>query len=231
MRYFKLKVKRFYENDMIATNAQGKEIKDAGYYFWKMDKGEILEDTPVFDYFYLESYDKREFWEWQINDVHNFIGEGSQIPGWLISKRFKELLGNFKIAEPHFYYQSKLLYEEDKLDYYIFQFSGDNFLTPLIGYIDFSKSLFFDPQKKLNFQIINMTDLIFQTKKILKESGYEVINIPIKKLVLNDDIDFISMQNFLGDKIVSERLKRAIEENGITGFEFLELDYEVLILG
>ena len=37
------------------------------------------------------------------------------------------------------------------------------------------------------------------------------------------------MQNFLGDKLVSERLKKAIEENNITGFEFSELDYEVIV--
>ena len=36
------------------------------------------------------------------------------------------------------------------------------------------------------------------------------------------------MQSFLGDNIVSERLKQAIEENGIIGFEFFDIDYEVV---
>lgn len=36
------------------------------------------------------------------------------------------------------------------------------------------------------------------------------------------------MQSFLGDNIVSERLKQAIEENGITGFEFFDIDHEVV---
>jgi hypothetical protein len=75
----------------------------------------------------------------------------------------------------------------------------------------------------------NERELLSQQEKILEESGFDVINVPIKKLVFNENIDFISMQNFLGDKIISESLKQAIEENCITGFEFSELDYEVVI--
>ena len=215
MKYYKIDIKRFYENDMIATNANGSKILNGSDYFWKMDKGEIIADDPMFDYFQLESFDKEEYWEWMLSDVYKFIGEGSQIPGWLISEKLKSILENYKIAKPHFYYPSKLLYKGEKLDYHVFQFSGDNFLTPLVDYI--------------NFQMMNLADLIFHTTRILKESGFDVISIPIKKLVLRDNIDFISMQNFLGDKLVSERLKNSIEENGITGFEFSELDYEVIV--
>lgn len=230
MNYYKISIKTLYkENDRIASSANGEKINEADYYFIKMDNGEIVYDAPVFDYFFLESYDKKEFWEWLLTDSYDFIGKGSRIPGWLISKKLKKLFQTFKIAEPHFYYSSKLLYKGKKLDYYIFQFSGDNFLIPLVGYIDFNESLFFDPNQKTNFKIANMEDLIFQTKKILKESGYEVISIPIRKLVLNSSLDFFAMQSFLGDNIVSERLKQTIEESSITGFEFSELDYEVVI--
>jgi hypothetical protein len=227
MKYYKIKIQSFY-GDRISSSANGKDVEDAEYYFDKIGKGQIINDAPVFDYFYLESFDKREFWEWQINDVHSFIGEGSQISGWLISEKLKSILENYKIAKPHFYYSSKLLYKGEKLDYHVFQFSGDNFLSPLVDYINFNESLFFDPNQKINFQIMNMADLIFHTKRILKESGYEIISIPIKRLVLNNSLDFFAMQSFLGDNIISEKLKNAIEENGITGFEFSELDYEVL---
>lgn len=230
MKYYKITIKRFYENDMIATNANGKNVEDAEYYFGEMDKGEIIENAPIFDYFFLESYDKKEYWEWILSDSYKFLGEGSQIPGWFISDNLKKLFEKFNIAEPHFYYPSKLLYKEIKLDYYIFQFSGDNFLNPLIDYINFGQSLYFDPNQNIIFELKNMDDLIFHTKKILKESGYDVISIPIKKLALNSALDFFPMQSFLGDNIISERLKNAIEENGITGFEFSELDYEVVVL-
>lgn len=216
MRYYKIDIKRRYPDiERISSSAEGKNIVNADDYFWRMNRGEIIDDAPVFDYFVLESFDVEKYWEWQLNDAHDFIGEGSQIPGWLISKRLNDILEKHKVAEPHFYYSSKLLYKKEKLDYYIFQFSGDKFFNPLVNYI--------------NFEIQDIEDLKIQTKKIFKESGFNVINIPIKKLVINDDIDFISMQNFLGDKLVSERLKNAIEENGITGFEFSELDYEVIV--
>ncbi|MDY3548974.1 hypothetical protein PG291_10200 [Riemerella anatipestifer] len=229
MKYYKLYVKRFYDNDMIATNANGSKIANGDNYFWRMDKGEIIIDAPTFDYFYLESFDKKEYWDWILCDVYNFIGESSQIPGWLISKKLKEILEKYKIAEPHFYYLSKLLYQEQKLDYYIFQFSGKDFRLPLTNYIDFNKSLFYDPNHKIDFTVSNEKELLFQQEKILEESGFDVINVPIKKLFINDDIHFISMQNFLGDKIVSEKLKQSLEENGIIGFEFSELEYEIVV--
>jgi len=48
-------------------------------------------------------------------------------------------------------------------------------------------------------------------------------------LVLNEAFDFFPMGTFLKDDLVSERLKQAIETVGITGFEFSELDYEVVV--
>jgi hypothetical protein len=230
MRYYKIDIKTLYpEVDRIASSVDGDKINDADYYFIKMDDGKIIYNAPVFDYFYLRSYDKKEYWEWLLTDVFDFTGKGSRITGWLISKKLKEILEKYKIAEPHFYYLSKLLYQEQKLDYYIFQFSGKDFRLPLTNYIDFNKSLFYDPNHKIDFTVSNEKELLFQQEKILEESGFDIINIPIKKLAINDDIDFISMQNFLGDKIVSERLKQALEENSITGFEFSELEYEVVV--
>lgn len=87
MNYYKISIKTLYkENDRIASSANGEKINEADYYFIKMDNGEIVYDAPVFDYFFLESYDKKEFWEWLLTDSYDFIGKGSRIPGWLISK-------------------------------------------------------------------------------------------------------------------------------------------------
>lgn len=228
MKYYKIEIKSFY-GDRISSSAEGKDIEDAEYYFDKMSNGEIINNAPLFDYFYLKSFDKREYWEWQINDVHSFIGEGSQIQGWLVSEKLKKLFENFKISEPYCFYPSKLLFKDERLDYYIFHFSAHNFRKLLTDYISFTKSLFFDLNQKINFTVANERELLVQQEKILDASGYEIINVPIKKLVLNSDIDFFPMQTFLGDILCSERLKQAIEKNGITGFEFFELDYEVVV--
>ncbi len=46
------------------------------------------------------------------------------------------------------------------------------------------------------------------------------------KTVLVDKFDIVD--TWQGDILCSERLKQAIEENGIIGFEFFEIDYEVV---
>ena len=108
MKYYKIDIKsHFPELGRIASSAEGKNIANADEYFWTMDRGEILYNAPIFDYFVLESFDKEKYWEWALFDVHDFIGTGSQIPGWFISKKLKKVLENFKITEPHFYIKVK----------------------------------------------------------------------------------------------------------------------------
>ena len=51
-------------------------------------------------------------------------------------------------------------------------------------------------------------------------------NIEWRKIVLVDKFDIVD--TWQGDILCSERLKQAIEENGITGFEFFDIDYEVV---
>ena len=59
--------------------------------------------------------------------------------------------------------------------------------------------------------------------KIWKETKK---NIEWGKTVLVDKFDIVD--TWQGDILCSECLKQAIEENGITGFEFFEIDYEVI---
>lgn len=221
-------IQSFY-GDRIASSANGKDIENAEYYFDKIGKGEIIKNAPLFDCFYLESFDKREYWEWQLFDVQNFIGEGSQIKGWLISKDLKFLLEEFKIPEPYYFYQSKLLFKDEKLDYYIFQFAGKLIFEETLLQIDYTKTIFWDPVKKLEVIVNDEKEFLSRYKEIYKENGGLENGIQNKKLILKEAFDFFPMQTFMKDNIVSERLKNSIEKNKIKGFEFLELDYEVIV--
>ena len=86
MKYYKIKRKtRFPELGRIASGAEGKNVPEKEY-FYRIGKGEIIENTPIFDYFVLESFDKEKYWEWALFDIHSFIGEGSQNI-WLVYLR------------------------------------------------------------------------------------------------------------------------------------------------
>lgn len=120
MKYYKIDIKRSFPNDMIATNAEGEKIPNAEDYFYQMDRGEEIISPPLFDYFYLKSFDQKEYWEWMLSDVYKFIGEGSQIPGWLISERLKNVLDRFNLVKLYYMYQSKLMFKGEKLFYFCF---------------------------------------------------------------------------------------------------------------
>jgi len=229
MKYYNISIKRYYGDDRIASRANGEHISNAESYFNQLRSGEILEEAPVFDHFFLESFDKKKYWEWQLNDVHKFIGEGSQIPGWLVSTDLKLLLENMKLTDTYHFYPSKLMFRERKLDYYIFQFAGKSAVKKTLLYIDYTKTFFWDPNKEIKIRVKNHIDFLSEYQRIYKEGkGIDDI-IQNKKLVLNEAFDFFPMGTFLKDNLVSERLKQAIETVGITGFEFSELDYEVVV--
>ncbi|MCA4783118.1 hypothetical protein IF125_12785 [Empedobacter stercoris] len=225
MKYYKILIKRNYEK-RLASNANF--INNSKEYIFKqISNGEIILDAPIFDYFYLESFDDEKYWEWNLFDAHKFIGEASRMLGsLLISERTKELFESFKISEPHFYYQSKILYHDEKLTYYIFQFTGKYIYKELTKYIDFSKSIFRNPVENNTLSFIDIDDYIQKSDQICYEKD---AYLEKEKIVLNNDLDFFPMQSFFKDNLISERLKQAIEENGITGFEFSELDYEVIV--
>ena len=64
MKYYKIDIKsHFPELGRIASSAEGKNIANADEYFWAMNRGEILYNTPIFDYFILKSFDKEKHWE------------------------------------------------------------------------------------------------------------------------------------------------------------------------
>lgn len=227
MRYYKIDIKiSFKGQERIASSAEGEKVPNAEDYFNQMDRGEEISSPPLFDYFYLKSFDQKEFWEWRLDDVYDFIGEGSQIPGWLISEKLKNVFERYNLVNPYYMYKSKLLFKKEKLNYFIFHFTGKVLIDFIREEINFSKSVFVNPLTKEIYKVESKNDFVIKKRECLKEND---VKIKIKQIVLKTNIDFFSMQSFLVDNIVSERLKKAIEREGITGFEFTELDYEVII--
>lgn len=233
MKYYSIKLSFFNHNDenkRTTSKAKGDKIPNADYYFYEMREGKIIPDAPIFDYFFLESFDEKRYWEKYLLDVHGFIGEGSQILGWFVSKDLKLLFENFNLPEPHCFYPSKLLYKKEKLDYYIYQFDGNQISTELSEkYIRWDISTFKNPIDGEYLSINTLEDFIDKYRNIMRLSKYKKSIIP-QKVVLNQFFDLFPLHIEASSAYISsQRLKQAIEDMGITGFEFSELDYEVVI--
>ena len=217
MKYYKIKRKtQFPELGRIASSAEGKNVPEKEY-FDRIGKREIIENTPIFDYFVLESFDKEKYWEWALFDIHGFIGEGSQIFGWYISDKLKSLLEKFKIAPKYHFYETRLLYKEEKFKYWIFQFPIDYFQN-----VNHEKSFYSIPDENILLNFKNKEEFLAANKEEFRKTKRELIT---KKICYSENYDLVANDT---DILCSERLKQAIEENGIVGFEFSDIDYEVI---
>jgi hypothetical protein len=223
MKYYKIDFQGiFSEEDKVLGHANGEFVPDGREYFYRIGKGEIIEDAPIFDYFHLQSYGEKEEWEWRLQDIHGFICVGSIITGWYISDDFKMLLETFKIAPKYHFYETRLLYKGKKLKYWIFQFP----IEPLKN-IDFEKSKFYYIENKIvqKIEIKSQDEFMHQRRELLL--GYN-IDLECSKICFKDKFDIIYNLP-CGDILCSEKLKTAIETMKLEGFLFSELDYEVLV--
>ena len=150
-------------------------------------------------------------------DIHSFIGEGSQIPGWYISDKLKSVLENFRIAPKYHFYETRLLYKEEKFKYWIFQFPIDYFQN-----VKYEKSFYEIPDENILLNFKNKEEFLAANKEEFRKTKKELIT---KKICYSENYDLVANDT---DILCSERLKQAIEENGIIGFEFFEIDYEVV---
>ena len=222
MKYYKTKIKRIFDKEnKILGQANGEFVPNGAFYFDRMRKREIIEDAPIFDYFHLQSFDKRKFWEWRLQDVHGGMGVYPSGAFWYISDKLKSLLEKFKIAPKYHSYETRLLYKEEKFKYWIFQFP----IEPLQNII-FEKSVFYyiKDGKQNEIEIKNESEFM-QIRRDLFIG--EDIELECSKVCLLDSFDIVYQQPN-GGVLCSERLKQAIEENSIIGFEFFEIDYEVV---
>ena len=222
MKYYKIDFKSIFdEENKVLGQANGEFVPNGAFYFDRMRKREIIEDAPVFDYFHLQSFDKKIFWEWRLQDVHGGMGVYPSGAFWYISDKLKSLLEKFKIAPKYHFYETRLLYKGEKFKYWIFQFP----IEPLKNII-FEKSNFYyiKDGKQNEIKIKNESEFMQIRSDLFIE---EDIELECSKVCLLDSFDIVYQQPN-GGVLCSERLKQAIEENSIIGFEFFEIDYEVI---
>lgn len=231
MKYYKIDIQgRFPKENRILGQANGEKVLNGKLFFDRMGKGEIIRNAPLFSDFFLQSYDKPQFWDWRLQDIHGFIGEYPTGGAWYISQRLKVLLEKFNIAKGFWFYPTKLLYKEENKDYWIFQFAAQDDGINNKSYIDFSKSLFINPNNSDKLIIANLEEYNTIRKKIEEESDYEK-DIITQKISLTEDVDFITFFGINSEGIiVSEKLKKAIENFNIEGFEFSDINFEIKVL-
>lgn len=205
-------------------SANGQFVPNGAFYFDRMRKKEIIKNAPIFDYFHLQSFGEEKDWEWRLQDVHGGMGEYPSGTYWYISDKLKNLLENFKITTKYHFYETRLLYKGEKLKYWIFQFIASYRKLNKMQYVDFPKSIFY-----INNQTYSAKS--YEEWSDINEEMYDKFNkdLKIKKVVLTEFFDFFPLNPISSDIIVSENLKQAIEENNIIGFDFFDIDYEVVV--
>lgn len=227
--YYTIERRWEYPGKPVLGDANGKLVPNGKAYFERIGKGEVIYDAPVFDYFFLESYGDPKDWEWKLQDVHRFIGE-YPVGGYLfISDYFKQLLEQFKIAEPYHFYPSKLKYKSQKLDYYIFRLNSD-----LEKNVNFQQSSFILQRgllrpiivKKIDFVLNNLEHFNAVEKEYREKQD---LGIAPEKVTIKYNYDLIALFGINADVIISERLKQAIEKAKIEGLEIKPTSYEVIM--
>ena len=219
MKYYKTKIKRIFDKEnKVLGHANGEFVPNGAFYFDRIGNGEIIEDAPVFDYFHLQSFDKRKFWEWRLQDVHGGMGVYPSGAFWYISDKLKSLLEKFRIAPKYHFYETRLFYKEEKFKYWIFQFPIDYFQN-----VNHEKSFYSIPDENILLNFKNREEFLAAYKEEFRKTKRKLIT---KKICYLENYDLVVNNSI--EILCSERLKQAIEENGIIGFEFFEIDYEVV---
>jgi hypothetical protein len=187
------------------------------------ESGFDTSSLPIFDYFHLETLDKnRKSWEWCKNDVHDIDGEYSPSTFSLfISQQVKDILAKYSIAKPSGFVPAKLQYRGEKFDSYIF-YSFRYCRFDEIVFEESSFQLCNNSSRKFigdyEGKIADYESYLLVEKHIRHNLGHDIF---FKKVTLRKYYDFLMLVN---DRFfyVSERLKKDLEENGITGIEFVE---------
>lgn len=224
---YRLYLKRYKDFNTPYPDVKHTFIKENKIYFNTVE-GEglvsfknIVENTPLFDYFNLWTENNQN--DWILLDAY-YLNNSIAIYGFYVSEKLMRLLQVANKATPYKFYPSKLKFKEKKLDYYIFQMAWDEWSE-----YDFKKSIYFE---KINNEWVKLDIEITNSKEFRKiYKLWDADNEKYKlKIVLKKKYDIFYFQ-YIGF-VISEELKTKIEAEKITGLEIstyknIEFEFKV----
>ena len=184
--------------------------------FSNIEHWEKKSDIPKLDYF------KTKYGALLIDVLTNSYVNLSD--GLFLSEKCASIFSKFDLVQSN-YYGAKIDFNGVIHEYFLLHYKS------YIKNINFSKSIFWkintitkEPHQKIDLNSYNQFKSI--DLNLLKTSDDGLFPT---LLSINTKFDLISLLGCTGDIIVSERLKNAIEEAKLTGFQFKDLDYEVVV--
>lgn len=158
----------------------------------------------------------------RITDVLNKLC--GPITDFLISEKFKNIISDCKIMN-HQYFKALVKTKKENLIYYLLHLSQPD----LVNYIDYKSSLFYETEWEFRKGPIKI-DSYEHYERLHAQDKEAKFGVSIDKLVMNDDfdrsIDMFFFLPFENKVYISERMRKLIEENNITG---LDIVGEILI--
>lgn len=216
-----------YKNEInkLFYSMNGKKVKDKDVFFNKPNSNPnmVYEKGCEFNYLIPESIEVDEG-EYIMGDIHDWIGEEPDIYSFPISKKLKEILEQFNL-NPNKFYDAKVLYNEEYLQYYVWQL----FLNGFDTYIDLENSTFCE-WKHLNKH--GEENIKINSQEEIDNYSYDNnwrhygFNKAIMKPEFRD-IDCCYLPHPYGI-VISERLRNALKiaQPALTGFEIIECPIE-----
>jgi hypothetical protein len=202
-------------------------------YFERMYDGELIDNAPVFDYFFMQTtdYSNPDTWEWLLQDVLHFTGGEVPVRGWLVSDYFKQVLQQFIIAPPYRFYSAKLKYKNTKLDYSIFNIHGPD-LEKLIVFeklkLGLAEGVAKPPFAAYDVTVRNKKEFNDLRGHILKTERKQ---LTVSSVTVTQYFDFLPLWGLSHVIIISERLKTAIEQAKIEGLLIEPVPFEMIMPG
>lgn len=182
----------------------------------------LTDNVPVLDHFFLRESVRNKVDDWVLLDLYGLSAINIQGSAYLVSPKLRDLIEQFHVSQPYRFYPAKLLYQSEKLDYFLFQFGS--FINP-----NYAESSYKFEQKEDIFQgkTLGINEEIDFLD--LKNKTYEEIGpMTFVEMAFDYQYDlYITYQC----KLISARMKEALEQANISGIWYNELkDFTVRFL-